>query len=103
MRGYSEREREADLVEDVPISGKFVDGLTLRRRFFPESNIGGFSQADAGVALFTQIDAFLRPSDRVLDFGAGRGEHILDNEIEYRRGLFNLRGRCATHLWTMPR
>jgi SAM-dependent methyltransferase len=95
MRGYSEREREADLVEEAPISGKFVDGLTLRRRFFPESNICGFSQADAGVALFTQLDAFLRPSDRVLDFGAGRGEHILDNQVEYRRRLFNLRGRCA--------
>jgi SAM-dependent methyltransferase len=72
-----------------------VDSLTLRRRFFPESNIGGFSHADAGVALFTQIDAILRPTDRVLDFGAGRGEHILDNEIDYRRRLFNLRGRCA--------
>jgi SAM-dependent methyltransferase len=69
--------------------------LTLRRRFYPESNIGGFSHADAGVALFTQIDAILRPTDRVLDFGAGRGEHILDDVIEYRRRLFNLRGRCA--------
>jgi SAM-dependent methyltransferase len=72
-----------------------VDGLSLRRRFFPESNIGGFSYADVGVALFTQIDAILRPTDRVLDFGAGRGEYILDDVIEYRRRLFNLRGRCA--------
>nr|WP_279219735.1 class I SAM-dependent methyltransferase [Rhodococcus erythropolis] len=37
----------------------------------------------------------MRPTDRVLDFGAGRGEHILDDAIEYRRRLFNLRGRCA--------
>jgi SAM-dependent methyltransferase len=72
-----------------------VDSLTLKRRFFPETNIGGFSYADAGVALFTQIDAILRPTDRVLDFGAGRGEYILDDVIEYRRRLFNLRGRCA--------
>lgn len=42
-----------------------------------------------------QIDAVLRPTDHVLDFGAGRGEHILDDVIEYRRRLFNLRGRCA--------
>jgi SAM-dependent methyltransferase len=95
MRGYNERESKADLVEDVRITTEFADGLTLRHRFFPESNIGGFSQADAGVALFTQIDAILRPADHVLDFGAGRGEHILDNAIEYRRRLFNLRGRCA--------
>ena len=57
--------------------------------------MGGFSFDDAGVALFTQIEAVLRPTDRVLDFGAGRGEQILDNEIDYRRRLFNLQGRCA--------
>jgi SAM-dependent methyltransferase len=72
-----------------------MDGLTLRQRYFPEGNISGFSHADAGIALFTQIDAVLRPSDRVLDFGAGRGEHILDDAIEYRRRLFTLKGRCA--------
>jgi SAM-dependent methyltransferase len=69
--------------------------VTLRRRFFPEGNIGGFSHVDPGVALFTQISAILRPTDRVLDFGAGRGEQILDDEVEYRRNLFNLQGRCA--------
>lgn len=75
--------------------GGSVDALALRQRFFPESNISGVSHVDAGVALFAQIDAILRPTDRVLDFGAGRGEHILDDAIEYRRRLFNLRGRCA--------
>lgn len=87
--------REVDLEGDTRIPRKFVDSLTLRQSFFPESNIGGFSHADAGVALFTQIDAILRPTDRVLDFGAGRGEYILDDAIEYRRRLFNLKGRCA--------
>ncbi|MCH9736608.1 MAG: class I SAM-dependent methyltransferase [Actinomycetia bacterium] len=72
-----------------------MDSLTLRRRFFPESNIGGFSHADVGVALYSQIDAILRPTDRVLDFGAGRGMHILDDGIEYRRRLFDLQGKCA--------
>jgi SAM-dependent methyltransferase len=86
---------EVALEEGARASRKYVDGLTLRRRFFPESNVGGFSHADPGVALFSQINAVLRPTDRVLDFGAGRGEHILDNDVEYRRRLFNLRGRCA--------
>ena len=80
---------------DTPISRRFVDGITLSRRFFPEANINGFSHADAGVRLYSQIDGFLRPNHRVLDFGAGRGEHILDNPVDYRRRLFNLRGRCA--------
>jgi SAM-dependent methyltransferase len=94
-RTAKDREREVLPDETIYIPPRFADGLTFRRRFYPESNIGGFSHADAGVALFTQIDAVLRPTDRVLDFGAGRGEHILDNAIEYRRRLFNLRGRCA--------
>lgn len=72
-----------------------ADGMMLRRRFYPESNISGFSHADIGVAFYAQIAGALRPTDRVLDFGAGRGEHILDNSIEYRRALFNLQGRCA--------
>lgn len=72
-----------------------MDSLTLRQRFFPESNVGGFSDADAGVRLYTHINAVLRPTDRVLDFGAGRGEHIIDDQIDYRRSLFNLKGRCA--------
>lgn len=80
---------------ESPTSRRFVDGITLSRRFFPEANINGFSHADAGLRLYTQIDAFLRPNHRVLDFGAGRGEHILDNPIDYRRRLFDLRGRCA--------
>jgi SAM-dependent methyltransferase len=94
-RATTNTNREVDLEGGARIPNKFVDGLTLRRRFFPESNVGGFSYADAGVALFSQIDAILRPTDRVLDFGAGRGEYILDDVIEYRRRLFNLRGRCA--------
>ena len=61
-----------------------------------------------------RLTQFFRPTD-VLDFGAGRGEHILDDVIEYRRRLCNLRGRCAhvegcdvdevvltNPFWTMP-
>ncbi|CAA0137294.1 putative methyltransferase [Mycolicibacterium vanbaalenii] len=72
-----------------------LGGLALRRRFYPESNIGGFSRDDPGIVLFSQLDGILNAEDRVLDFGAGRGEQILDNEVEYRRRLFDLRGRCA--------
>lgn len=72
-----------------------MDALTLRKRYFPEANIAGFSHADSALTLFWQVDAILRPSDRVLDFGAGRGQPIIDEEIAYRRRLFNLQGRCA--------
>jgi SAM-dependent methyltransferase len=67
----------------------------LVRRFYPESNVGGFSHVDGMVAFFIQIASILRPTDVVLDFGAGRGEPILDDKVEFRRNLSNLMGRCA--------
>jgi SAM-dependent methyltransferase len=64
-------------------------------RFYPESRLSNFSHVDGTVVFFTQIAAVLRPTDSVLDFGAGRGEPILDDDVDYRRGLSNLKGRCA--------
>ncbi|MGA7051835.1 MAG: class I SAM-dependent methyltransferase, partial [Mycobacterium sp.] len=67
----------------------------LVHRFYPESNVGGFSHVDGTVVFFSQIAALLRPTDHVLDFGAGRGEPILDDQVPYRRHLSNMEGRCA--------
>jgi SAM-dependent methyltransferase len=72
-----------------------MDNDALLRRFFPESKIGGFSHADGTVAFFTQIASMLRPTDVVLDFGAGRGELLVDDGNKFRRDLSNLKGRCA--------
>lgn len=72
-----------------------MDGLALRKYHFPESNVGGISREDIGIAFYMQINAILQPEHRVLDFGAGRGEHIVDDTNEFRRSLFNLQGRCA--------
>ncbi|MEB3980339.1 class I SAM-dependent methyltransferase [Mycobacterium sp. 663a-19] len=67
----------------------------LVHRFYPESNVGGFSHVDGTVVFFNQVAALLRPTDRVLDFGAGRGEPIADDPVPYRRQLSDIRGRCA--------
>lgn len=72
-----------------------MDNADLVRRFYPEANVGGFSHVDGTVAFYTQIAAILRPTDVVLDFGAGRGEPIFDDTVPYRRNLSNLTGRCA--------
>jgi len=72
-----------------------VENQDLVRRFYPESNIGGFSDVDGTVNFFSQIAAVLQPTDYVLDFGAGRGEPLFDDNVEYRRRLSNLQGRCA--------
>ncbi len=67
----------------------------LVRKFFPEANISGFSHIDGIVTFYTQISAVLRPHHRVLDFGAGRGEPLHDDVVEYRRRLSKFQGRCA--------
>jgi SAM-dependent methyltransferase len=72
-----------------------VDYQELARRFNSEANVSGFSHVDGTVTFFTQIASILRPTDMVLDFGAGRGADILDDPIEFRRNLSNLSGRCA--------
>jgi SAM-dependent methyltransferase len=72
-----------------------MDKHELLQRFYPESNVSGFSHVDGTVAFFTQIASVLSPTDVVLDFGAGRGEHIVDDENRFRRDLSNLKGRCA--------
>jgi SAM-dependent methyltransferase len=67
----------------------------LAHGFYPESRVGGFPHVDGTVVFFTQIAALIRPTDRVLDFGAGRGEPLIDDKVAYRRNLSNLQGRCA--------
>lgn len=72
-----------------------MENRDLLRRFFPESNVSGFSHVDGAVAFFNQISAVLKSTDHVLDFGAGRGEPLIDDAIAYRRSLGDLRLRCA--------
>lgn len=67
----------------------------LRERFSPEARFGGFSKADAMVEFYGRISALLKPTDRVLDYGAGRGAQISEDHLSYRRALKTLKGRCA--------
>ena len=69
----------------------------LKRRFYPESNIGGFTHDDGTIGFFNHLVAIARPTDTVLDFGAGRGEPLLDDDVAYRRGIANFKGR-SRHL-----
>lgn len=67
----------------------------LERAVYPEACVSGFPHNDQVVAFFSQIAALLRPTDRVLDFGAGRGEFMENDPAAYRRRLQNFKGRCA--------
>lgn len=67
----------------------------LKRSFYPEANISGFTYVDGMVAFFNQISAIVAPSDIVLDFGAGRGGSLSDDTSKFRRDMQNFKGRCA--------
>jgi SAM-dependent methyltransferase len=66
----------------------------LERRAYHEANVSGFPHNDQVVSFFTQVAALLRPTHRVLDFGAGRGEFVDNDPSAYRVWLQNFRGRC---------
>ena len=68
----------------------------LADRFYPEIGAGGFSRVDGSIAFFTRIRALLRPTSRVLDFGAGRGWHVREDPVPFRRACITLRGSCAS-------
>ncbi|WP_404335694.1 class I SAM-dependent methyltransferase [Sphingomonas sp. MMS12-HWE2-04] len=67
----------------------------MKIRFFPETALAGFSHLDGTVGMYTQVAAMLRPTDVVLEFGAGRGANILSDPSPYRQWLQTLKGRCA--------
>lgn len=62
--------------------------------FYPETSFGGFTRADGTVAFYTRVNALLRPSFTVIDFGCGRGQHEEDTN-SFRRGLCLLKGKVS--------
>jgi SAM-dependent methyltransferase len=72
-----------------------VKDTDLKRRFYPESNITGFTHVDGTVGFYSQVVAYTRPDHIVLEFGAGRGRILSDDPIEFRRNISDLRTRCA--------
>lgn len=65
---------------------------TVLERLYPETVAGGFSQVDGTVSFYQRVNALLRPSMTVVDFGAGRGQ-ASEDPVEYRRGLATLKGK----------
>lgn len=68
--------------------------LGYMRRFYPESQYGGFTDCDGTLRFFLRVNALLAPSDVVLDVGCGRGAQQ-DDPVPIRRGLRILKGKCA--------
>jgi SAM-dependent methyltransferase len=67
---------------------------SLRRRFHPESEFGGFTELDGTIRFYARVQELLRPDDTALDIGCGRGAQA-DDQVRMRRELTILRGKCA--------
>lgn len=67
----------------------------VRRSYYPETALDGFSRIDSAVEFYLRIDALLPPDATVLDFGAGRGQWFHDTESRTRHRLRDFRGRAA--------
>lgn len=61
--------------------------------FFPEINVAGFSHVDGSIVFYNQVAALVEPHHTLLEFGAGRGEHISDDPVAHRARLSNFKGR----------
>jgi SAM-dependent methyltransferase len=63
------------------------------RRYYPESQFGGFTDVDATIAFYTRVNAMIDPAAVVLDVGCGRGSYAED-PVSVRRELRCFKGKC---------
>jgi SAM-dependent methyltransferase len=62
--------------------------------YYPEAKFGGFTDIDGTIAFYVRVNALLGDRQAVaLDIGCGRGL-IAEDEVEIRRELKILKGKC---------
>ena len=69
--------------------------MTCDEKIFPETKFGGFENIDGTIAFYVRVNALIKSSDLVLDFGCGRGEYQ-DDPIPLRKNLRILRSKVQT-------
>ena len=67
----------------------------LLHRFYPEMAFGGFTRVSGTLDFFVRINALVKPTDRILDYGAGRGATLETGGTPFTRGLMTFKGRVA--------
>jgi SAM-dependent methyltransferase len=59
---------------------------------YPEARAGGFSRVDGSIQFLFRVQSLLAPGQAVLEFGAGRGHHMLEDHVPARHALRCLSG-----------
>lgn len=62
--------------------------------FYPESRFGGFTQIDGTIAFYARVQALVKPTSTVIDFGCGRGAYEAD-PVAFRRDLRIFKSKAA--------
>lgn len=83
------------LSSDRPFSAPRYRRDPASLRLHPEIAAGGWAHNDEYVLFYLRVNCLIRPTDRVLDFGAGRGRFVEEDENTLAAQLMSLRGRCA--------
>ena len=68
--------------------------MKYQETYYPESKFGGFSDIDGTIAFYTRIHSLLEGSHTLLDIGCGRGAHIIEDQVRYRKSLRIFKGKC---------
>ena len=64
------------------------------KNFSPEKNLlGSYQELDGTIEFYGRINAILKPSDSILDLGAGRGSWYLEDNCSYRREIRDLKNK----------
>ncbi len=59
----------------------------------PEKQAGGYTKLDGTIEFYSRINAIMHQDMSVLNFGAGRGAWLEQDQCEYRRHLRQLKGK----------
>lgn len=75
--------------------------LSPMEALFPERRFVGFNRREGRFVFFSIVADLLKPTDTVVDFGAGRG-HQIESSTGHMRSLVHLRSRVAKVIGVDP-
>ncbi len=67
--------------------------MDLIRKYYPESEFGGFTDVDGNIIFHTRVNALIEPHMVFLDVGCANGAHRLHEEVTYRKNLKIYKGK----------